>query len=494
MDVAWGLLLFLGVVLRLRQYFFNRSLWADEASLAVNLVHRNFRELTQLLDYQQAAPIGFLYIEKLLLLILGNRDYILRLFPLFSGILAVYLIYRIARTHVGNAGMFAVLMFSISGGMVYYTSELKQYMSDAMIALLLVWLASNCLKEDAGLREFLFLGLAGTLAIWVSHPSVFTLAGIGLVLFLKKVTQKIKIPFLWIAGIGFAWFASFGIEYLVSLRNIVADGYLIEYWSKAYMPLPIWDNLDWFLRALRSFLVISLHTDKTMILIFIGLSIIGSLSLFIRNRDVAFLLTMPVLITAVVSAFQKYPFTQRFILFLVPFAFLLMAEGVRAVFWLAAKWNRALAFMISGIPVAITLWFIVPIAYWNFVQPLNGSEIKPVLQYVGEHRLPDDIVYVYHSADPAFNYYAPFYGLEQGNILIGFETTRKKLALRHFYEDVDALRGNERVWFIFSDIVDCGGCDGSMQQFYVDYLDGFGTVMDTFYATGANAYLYDIKP
>ena len=66
--------------------------------------------------------------------------------------------------------------------------------------------------------------------------------------------------------------------------------------------------------------------------------------------------------------------------------------------------------------------------------------------------------------------------------------------VRRFCEDVDALQGYDRVWFIFSDIVDCGGCEGGIQQYYVDYLNGFGTLLDSSYASGANAYLYAMKP
>jgi len=46
-------------------YIENRSLWDDEASLALNIVYKNFSELTQVLDYHQAAPIGFLFIRSL---------------------------------------------------------------------------------------------------------------------------------------------------------------------------------------------------------------------------------------------------------------------------------------------------------------------------------------------------------------------------------------------------------------------------------------------
>src|SRR5690606_12042987 len=59
------LVVVLGIVLRLRQYFANRSLWVDEASLALNIINRSFGGLTQPLDYNQGAPVGFLFIEKL---------------------------------------------------------------------------------------------------------------------------------------------------------------------------------------------------------------------------------------------------------------------------------------------------------------------------------------------------------------------------------------------------------------------------------------------
>jgi len=37
-----GSLLGLGVLLRLGQYFYNRSLWLDEAKLALNIIERPF--------------------------------------------------------------------------------------------------------------------------------------------------------------------------------------------------------------------------------------------------------------------------------------------------------------------------------------------------------------------------------------------------------------------------------------------------------------------
>jgi hypothetical protein len=80
--VAVAVLLLLGALLRLRQYLTGRSLWADEASLALNIVNRNFAGMFQPLDYDQGAPVGFLLVEKLFNSILGKKEFALRLFLL----------------------------------------------------------------------------------------------------------------------------------------------------------------------------------------------------------------------------------------------------------------------------------------------------------------------------------------------------------------------------------------------------------------------------
>src|SRR6266702_8275167 len=53
----------LGTLLRVSQYFANRSLWHDEALLALNLVDRPLSHAARPLDFGQAAPVGFLLAE-----------------------------------------------------------------------------------------------------------------------------------------------------------------------------------------------------------------------------------------------------------------------------------------------------------------------------------------------------------------------------------------------------------------------------------------------
>ena len=82
-------------MLRLRQYLTGRSLWADEAMLALNIVTRDFAGMFQPLDYDQGAPIGFLLVEKLFHALLGKHELALRLFPLLVGLISLWLFYRL---------------------------------------------------------------------------------------------------------------------------------------------------------------------------------------------------------------------------------------------------------------------------------------------------------------------------------------------------------------------------------------------------------------
>ena len=492
-DYIGWLFIALGTVLRLRQYLADRSLWYDEANLALNLVNRTFSGLTRPLAYEQGAPIVFLFIEKSILVLLGNKDYLLRLFPLLSGLLALYLIYLIALQYFGTTGLFAVLLFAISWQLIYYSSELKQYSSDAMIALLLIYLALRCLKDNVRAADFLLLGVTGLIAIWTSHPSIFILAGIGLTLALDKLNRKACTSLAWTLGLGVLWIAALAAVYFVSLQYLTANTVLQNYWRRGFMPLPPWSNFNWFAKTYLLLLDASLGFDfRYLTIISSALALIGGVSLLYRNRYIALILILPFGWTLTASALQKYPLDDRLMLFLAPLFILVMSEGLSWIYLFIRRWNGTIAVVIFGCIALLTLWALADNALQNFLAPSMGEDIKPVLQYVAENRSPNDIVYVFHGARPSFNYYAPFYGLDTGNVISDTDPPRAQ-ALQQFYNQVNQLKGNNRVWIIFSHIVDCSGCTGNKEAFYVNYLNQFGQGENRFQAQGANVYLYDLN-
>ena len=92
-KAAAALLLLTGMLLRIRQYLTGRSLWVDEAMLALNIVERDFAGMFKPLDYDQGAPLGFLLVEKVFNLLLGKHELALRLFPLLAGLASLGLFY-----------------------------------------------------------------------------------------------------------------------------------------------------------------------------------------------------------------------------------------------------------------------------------------------------------------------------------------------------------------------------------------------------------------
>jgi len=496
-NILWWMPLVVGVCLRLYQYFLNRSFWADEASLALNLVERDFAHLIRPLDYQQGAPIGFLFIEKTALVLFGNNEFALRLFPLVCGVLAIYLLLRIAREYFGMSGLFAVTVFSVGLNAVYYSSELKQYSSDAAILLLLVALALRLLKaETASARDFVLLGGVGAVVIWISHPSFFVLAAVGITLLVEKSFRKNYAPLSWLFALGVVWLASFGLQYYVSLRHLAADEFLQFYWSKAFMPLPPWNNKTWFFNTYVSMMDLSISTEQAAIYLVPVLLLIGGVSLFFRKRSVALILFLIPFMALAASALQKYPLKGRFMLFLIPPFLLILSAGLGRIYDFFAKKNRVLALILSVLP-ALWLVFFPALVTVNETRILQrNAGLRPMVAYVAKNRMPGDIIYSYQSAEPAFLYYAPLFGIDAqaDNVVVAKSVVLKKRALDKFFKDLDSLAGAGRTWFLFTDIVDCGGCDGDPQAFYVAELDKRGTLLDQSNGIGANAYLYEMLP
>jgi hypothetical protein len=297
---------------------------------------------------------------------------------------------------------------------------------------------------------------------------------------------------------GAAWLVSFGVEYVVALQYTATDEHYQLSWEKSFMPLPPWSNPGWASSIFYKFMLVHLNrTDLVLAYVFVGLAIIGAASLFARSRSLALLVTLPFVVTLAASALHKYPLSYRFMLFLIPLTFLLMADGLAALYRFAARWNRGLAMMICGLAAITMLGYPIAKAVHDLRTPQSISEIRPIVAYVAENRQEQDVVYVYYGAVTGFMYYAPFYqfgSLESENVIMGAWRQSERKALERFFEDAGGLKGIERVWFVFSGIADCGGCEGDKRVFFTDYLNERGTMLDQVEDLNTGAYLYRLDP
>ena len=171
--LSWGkaaaaLLILSGMILRIRQYLTGRSLWVDEAMLALNIVERDFAGMFQPLEYDQGAPVGFLLVEKLFNVILGKHEFALRLFPLLAGLASLWLFYLLLRRITRGPGLLVPLaLFALNPRLIYYSSEVKQYILDVALTILLLLAAASVFQPSPRKKDFAWLGLAGMVALYI---------------------------------------------------------------------------------------------------------------------------------------------------------------------------------------------------------------------------------------------------------------------------------------------------------------------------------------
>jgi uncharacterized membrane protein len=133
----------------------------------LNVINRSFAGLLQPLDSEQAAPVGFLFLEKLAFLMFGDGEYSLRLFPFLFSIASVFLFYEAGRRLLRPWGAtIALALFAVSSYLVYYAAQIKQYSSDVAITLLIIIAGVEIgAKQLTAGRAALFAGIGATV-VW----------------------------------------------------------------------------------------------------------------------------------------------------------------------------------------------------------------------------------------------------------------------------------------------------------------------------------------
>jgi Dolichyl-phosphate-mannose-protein mannosyltransferase len=151
----------------------NHSLWLDESSLALNILSRNFFELTEPLSGSQAAPILFLWLMKATTLIADTSSELsLRLVPFLSGVAALIGFYFCCEKILSRQGaLIAVALFAFSPGLITFSAEAKQYSTDVFVSVVVTYLGFRLISGPS-LNMVLASIFIPAVLIWLSYPIV----------------------------------------------------------------------------------------------------------------------------------------------------------------------------------------------------------------------------------------------------------------------------------------------------------------------------------
>jgi hypothetical protein len=373
--------LVLGVLLRVRQYLGRRSLWLDELSVALNLASRGFVELLRPLDYNQAAPVLFLWIQEFASRIGGLGELTLRFAPLACGIALLPVGWIAARRLLDPwAAACAVLLLAVSPLLVWHANEVKPYAGDALASAAMVVLALRVLDAPADHRRWRWLMAGGAVALLGSTPAVFVLGGVALGLVLEPGVRRDSAARSRAAATLAVWGITFAFVYLAFYRPVAQSGFMQRYWQKEFLRVDgslagkLWhEAMHLFEAAFLSYMSGTALTVSAGI--GISLAALGAVHAARRHGwSRAALLVTPLALALIASLLRRYPLEPRLFLFAVPpLAVLILAGGS------AFERFGAPALRLAGF--AALFGFSVLSASWRLGKvPVKMEETRDVLE------------------------------------------------------------------------------------------------------------------
>jgi hypothetical protein len=383
----------------------------------------------------------------------------------------------------------ALALFAFNPRLIYYSSEVKQYIVDVAVVILLLLLAAPVFSTSPRKKDYAWLTVAGLVALWFSHPALFVLAGIGLALVIIHVRRRDYTALRLVIGMGIIWLLNIAFLYSLILKDLSQNAYMKEYWQGAFLPVPPWSDPSWFTRSLNENIGIQLGIPYAVFLVFF-LMLVGGVMVWFYQRGYAIAFACILLFTLIASALQLYPVFERMILFLVPIGLLLIGKAVEAVYVRLQRYRLRATLLVSLLAVYL-LYGPVLTSLQNFIAPKYFEHIRPTMETLRGSWKDGDTMYVSYGALPAFRFYAPFYGLE--SISYEFGEREDYRNPQNTLSQLDLLKGQSRAWILFSHVYEKDGFNE--REFLLDYLNKVGERKREFRVPGTSVflYLYDLK-
>lgn len=437
--VSW-LLVGLGLFLRLVEYLANPSIWNDEAELALNIINRSYRGLTHPLSSNQGAPIGFLFVEKSAVELFGPGSLALRLFPFLAALVLMFVFRSLAmRTLGGWVACVAVALVAVSPSLVSYSTDAKQYSGDATAVTILAWLTVWVIRSELRPRALLCWSLACAVLVWFSFPTAFA-AGAGTLVLAIGARRN----FRRLAGVACAtllWLASFGVEYLTSLRAIHSNGQLLAFWSADLAPAN-GGKAAWAYRA--SLAVIHNPLGLALAPLAIALLVAGAVALVKAHWPIGIFCVAIIGVTLVGGLADEYPVGDRMVLFLVPVAALLLAaslllDGLPA--------HRRLGPVMFVLVVVVSASSAATAAR-AVIHPYALTSARQALRYAIDHSGPGDLVLIDGTTTNLYTYLHQTAGITVGgNVTLTASPPGQTCSPT---AETAVLRPFKKVWMVFA--------------------------------------------
>ncbi len=407
-----------GTALKAYQWYFSRPLWLDEQMILLNARDRSFSGLIGALWMDQAAPLGWLALQKAILETFGTGDRAVRALPVLFGIGTIWVAWWLAQRwlHPVTAAVLVALC-SISQWMTYYALEVKPYSADAFWALLLpalaVWASEASDRQPIRPARTAIWWCAAFVGQWFSFGATFVTPACALILCGVAQRRSGVRGAAVVAAQGLIWLVGFGAHYTMSMRQASNDDFLRTFWAAGFAPKSAGaiEALRWLLDQAQP---LASHPGSTGLWIAFWSSAAYGFAVLIARRPIMGLIALSVPLSACVLAlFHVVPFTDRLALWTTPALYLGIATAAGHLFEHigAPRSRRWLASGAVALVFAFGAWTVVR----DIVEKGNervitagdnhGLDDGRGIRLLMHQRQPGDVLLATHMSLPALWWY-----------------------------------------------------------------------------------------
>lgn len=482
-NIVLKLILLSGLVLSVVQFFYNRSLWVDEANLALNIIHRNAFELLKPLDSIQVAPVLFLLMEKMFSQLIPESELGLRVFPLICYLIGFFAFGALLRKIFKNPVpiILGLSLFVFNTFLIRYSNEVKQYMCDVMLTTMIGYLVVSLHDDEK--KKFISLAVVGAVGVFVSNITPIIMATAGLYL-IHSHFFVIKLNFRGFIKVSLVWALVFGFYYFMFINDHPSRDIQVRAFDKREgLFNPNFFTPEFYVSVkliFKNFFLELLPFGKAgsiILSVFYGFG----LAMMILNKKTGLLiLTLsPIIIHLILSSLKMYPVFSRLMLYHTPLLIVVIAFGLEQLVEFAGKMLKPKLILKTGILLSL----LAASQFFANGYPFENREIRNSIDFIHENITEGEAVYVDWRARRQFQYYVDInYVKFDAPIITGIryqEFSKKNI------DDLKSLSGKH--WVLFA-----GGNNG-LQMKLMKELEKSGVKIEKRFITNkSHTYLIDL--
>jgi hypothetical protein len=394
-----------GIALRVVEFARNRPLWLDEAMLSLNIATRSFVDLARPLDYDQSAPVAYLWIERLAVNLGGVNEIALRALPFLAGLALVPLVWLVARRLAGaTTATLAAVLAALSLSLITFSAEAKQYGVDPLATVLIVWLASRVARAPGDRRRWTQLVAGGVAGLLLSQPAIFTLGGVACAMAVDPAVGRNATARRYALVAATLWGLTFAVLYLALYSATAHNAYMRGFWEGTFLDprAP-----DFALRA-RMFAIAALSSptlagqtagcEWAMAIAWVA----GVWALWRRRRGAAVMVAAPLVLATLACAVGRYAVMDRLFLFAVPLTLIAYASLLA---WAVELFPARTVAMTLAVVCAALACAAVPTLVRRIAHPVFYAVGKEVIAQVDAMSYKHEPVYIAARSFPLWVFY-----------------------------------------------------------------------------------------